>query len=402
MKLSKQHHLTATQKKCFGAAVLVLFALFILFVCFLIGKPMIEFVDEPEKFQSWVDSRGISARIIFLCMVITQVVLAIIPGEPIEIGAGYAFGAIEGSMLCIIGMTAGCMLVFAIVRTLGVRVVEVFFSVEKIRSLKFLQKTKRVNAVVFLLMFIPGTPKDFISYFVGLTNMKWQTWFFISLFARIPSIITSTIGGSALGVKDYVDAIIVFAITLLISAMGIIIYRIIIKKRNRHIENEKEKCKEIYTKFFKEDTKFVEILFNEFYDNLEFLKVKGDIVSILFKIPCDAFVAGESKNAYYLYGVATHKDFQGKGYIKRLMENSLNDNALYIVKPINDDVVAFYEKMGFKSATAFKEKKCEIKIEASHPQKELSLMRGDTPENYKIMYKWDREITEITFGAPLS
>ena len=156
MKFNKQRHLTSVQKKWFSFGVLVLFMIFILLVCFLVGKPMIEFVDEPEKFQAWVDKSGAWGRIIFLIMVITQVVLAIIPGEPIEIGAGYAFGAIEGSMLCIVGMAIGSMLVFAIVRTLGLRVVEIFFSVEKIRSLKFLQKSGRVNTVVFLLMFIPA------------------------------------------------------------------------------------------------------------------------------------------------------------------------------------------------------------------------------------------------------
>lgn len=402
MKLSKHRHLTPVQKKWFGAAVLVLFAAFILFVCFLIGKPMIEFVDEPEKFQAWVDKSGVWGRIFFLGMVIVQVVLAIIPGEPIEIGAGYAFGAIEGSMLCIFGMAAGSMLVFAIVRTLGVRVVEVFFSLEKIRSLKFLQKSKRVTAVTFLLMLIPGTPKDLISYFVGLTNMKWQTWLFISLFARIPSIITSTIGGSALGVKDYLDAVIVFAITLLISVIGIIIYRIIIRKRKKHIEKEKSECKEIYCQFFDEEPNFTETLFNEFFENTEHLKVRGDIVSILFKIPCSAYCSDKEETTYYLYGVATHKDFQGKGYIRKLMENSLNEKALYIVKPISEEVVSFYKKMGFKEAVAYKEKECEIKIGVSDAQSQLSLMRGDTPDSYKIMYKWDREITEISFDAPLS
>lgn len=401
MKFGNQRHLTTNQKKWFSFAVIVLLLAFVLLICFLIGKPMIEFVDEPEKFQAWVDKRGVFGKVVFLAMVITQVVLAIIPGEPIEIGAGYAFGAVEGSLLCILGMTIGSMLVFFIVRTLGIRVVEIFFSVDKIRSLKFLQKTKRVNFVVFILMFVPGTPKDLISYFVGLTNMKWQTWLLICLFARIPSIITSTIGGSALGVKDYLDAVIVFAITLVISGLGIVVYKLILRKRNKHIENEKNKCREIFSQFFDETSEFTDMLFNEFSDNLEHLKVKGEIVSILFKIPCEGAALGEN-NVFYLYGVATHKDFQGRGYIRKLMESCLDEEALYIVKPINDDVVSFYKKMGFKEVNAYKEGDCEIKIRVSDAHRELALMRGDTPDSYKIMYKWNREIDVICFSAPLS
>lgn len=402
MNIGREHHLSQKQKRIVSVIVLILFVLFVGLICFLIGRPMIEFVDEPEKFQAWVDKSGIWGRIIFLGMVIVQVILAIIPGEPIEIVAGYTFGAIEGSLLCIAGMAAGSMIVFAFVRTLGVRAVEVFFSIDKIRSLKFLQKSKRLNAITFLLMFIPGTPKDLISYFVGLTNMKWQTWFFISLFARIPSVITSTIGGSALGVRDYVDAIVVFAITLLISGIGILIYRIILKKRNDRIEGEKNSCKEIYSQFFNVETRFTEILFDEFFDNCENLKVKGEIVSILFKIPCDITLFGKKKNAYYLYGLATRKDFQGKGYMKQLLENSLNKSAIYFVKPLNDGLTAFYEKFGFKRATAFKDKECAIKIGVTPAHKELSLMRSDAPDEYTVMYRAADEIKEISFSYPLS
>ena len=43
--------------------------------------------------------------------------------------------------------------------------------------------------------------------------------------ARIPSIVTSTIGGSALGVQNYVFAAIALGVTLLISGAGLLIYR---------------------------------------------------------------------------------------------------------------------------------------------------------------------------------
>ena len=63
---------------------------------------MIEFVSEPEKFRLWVNSHGFFGKIAFVGMVFFQVVLALIPGEPLEIGAGYAFGAVEGTILTVI------------------------------------------------------------------------------------------------------------------------------------------------------------------------------------------------------------------------------------------------------------------------------------------------------------
>lgn len=229
----KIQHLTPKQRKFFGAATLFVFLFFVLLVTIFIGRPMLQFVEEPELFRNWVDGHGIWGRLLFLGMMIFQVFFAIIPGEPLEIGAGYAFGAVEGTVLCLIGTTIGGVFVFLLVRKIGVRLAEVFFPIEKIRSLWFLRTTKRRNFLTFLLFFIPGTPKDLLCYFVGLTDMKLSTWVWITSVARIPSVVTSTIGGNALGEEQYVLAVVAFAITAVVSIVGILIYQKIIKPRRK-------------------------------------------------------------------------------------------------------------------------------------------------------------------------
>ena len=136
-----------------------------------------------------------------------------------------AFGAVEGTLLCLIGTTAGSMIIYFFVRRFGVRAVEIFFSREKIESLHFLRSEHKRNTLMFLLMLIPGTPKDLLCYFAPLTGMGPWTWLWITTVARIPSIVTSTIGGSALGVQNYVFAAIALGVTLLISGAGLLIYR---------------------------------------------------------------------------------------------------------------------------------------------------------------------------------
>ena len=168
---------------------------------------------------------------------VLQVIVAFIPGEPLEIGAGYAFGAVEGSLLCLGGILLGSLIVFLAVRRFGVKLVEVFFSMDKIRSLKFLQNEKRMNTAAFFIFLLPGTPKDLLSYFVGLTPMKQSTWLLMTSVARIPSVVTSTIGGNALSSENYLTAIIVFAVTAVISIGGWLIYNRWIQRR----QNKKEK-----------------------------------------------------------------------------------------------------------------------------------------------------------------
>lgn len=224
--------LTEAHKKKIYLFAIIVALIFIAAVGYLVGKPMVEFVREPERFRAWVDSSGFVSRVIFVGMVVFQLIIALIPGEPLEMGAGYAFGAVEGTILCIIGCVIGSALVFLFVRRFGVKLVEVFFPREKIRSLRFLQDSRRLNLLTFIVFFIPGTPKDLLSYFIGLTDMKLGTWLFITAVARIPSIVTSTVTGDALGLKNYQFALIAFGVTLALSLLGILVYRRLSARRH--------------------------------------------------------------------------------------------------------------------------------------------------------------------------
>lgn len=213
------------KRKLLAGGAIAAFAALMILIFLFVGRPLIQYISEPEQFREWVDQNGLMGRLAFVSMVALQIFVAVIPGEPMEIGAGYAFGTLEGTLLCMAGSLIGSTLVFLFVRKCGIRAVEVFFPNEKINSLQFLQNKKRLNLWTFIVFFIPGTPKDILSYCLGLTSMKMSTWLLISTFARIPSIITSTLGGDALGMGKRDVAILVFVITLFISVGGLLVYR---------------------------------------------------------------------------------------------------------------------------------------------------------------------------------
>ena len=104
-----------------------IFLIFCFFAGWYIGVPIIQTAKEPENFRLWVDSHGILGRLVFVAMVVIQVLVAFIPGEPVELLAGYAFGAVEGSLLTLAGFLLGSWIVFSLVRRFGVRMVTVFF-----------------------------------------------------------------------------------------------------------------------------------------------------------------------------------------------------------------------------------------------------------------------------------
>lgn len=222
--MRKKDELTNKQQKIIAGAAFAIFLLMMCLIGWFIGVPVLRFAKEPEHFRLWVESAGVWGSLAYMGMVIIQIIVALIPGEALEIAGGYAFGAVEGTLLCLAAATVGSLIVFGLVRRFGVRLVEVFFSVEKLRSLRFLQRSKKRDFLFLLVFMIPGTPKDLLCYFAGLTDIKFPVWLLICSVGRLPSIITSTVGGNALGTEKYIFAAIVFAVTLVISAGGVIAY----------------------------------------------------------------------------------------------------------------------------------------------------------------------------------
>lgn len=223
--------MTDQHKKLVAIAAVLIFVLFCGVVGYFIGVPMVHLAEDPAQFRAWVDSFGIWGKLIFVGMVVLQVVVALIPGEPIELAAGYAFGFAEGSLLTLAGFLIGSWLVFVLVRKFGIKLVEVFFPPEKITRLSFLKNPKKTKTVAFLLMLIPGTPKDFLSYFAGLTQLTLKQWLLIVAVGRLPSLITSTATGAAAGRENYILSAIMLGITLLLTLAGILYYRAICKQQ---------------------------------------------------------------------------------------------------------------------------------------------------------------------------
>ena len=214
------------------AVVLVLAALVTLFV----WRWLASFSE--EGFRAYIRSFGAWGWVVMLGLQILQVFVALIPGELLESAAGYAFGPVGGTLLCYAGVSAASALIFWLTRRFGVKLVEVFVSREKINELRFLNTARRRNALVFWIFFLPGTPKDLLTYFVGLTDMKFATFMTISLVARLPSVLSSTVGGHLLGEGQYVGAIWLYGITALVSLAGVLIYNAVLRRRKGESDHE--------------------------------------------------------------------------------------------------------------------------------------------------------------------
>ena len=186
-----------------------------------------------DDFRDYIQSFGPLGWLVLLGLQFLQVFIALIPGELLETAAGYAFGPWVGTAICYVGVGLASSLIFALTRRYGVKLVEIFVARERINELRFLNTERKRNNLIFLLYFIPGTPKDLLTYFVGLTDIKLSQFLILSMIARIPSVISSTFGGHLLGEERYTGAIIHYGVTGVVSAIGLLGYNMYLKKKQQ-------------------------------------------------------------------------------------------------------------------------------------------------------------------------
>ena len=193
----------------------------------LIGPPLMDAVRNKESFRLWIDAQGPWKYLIMVGIMTAQIIVALVPGAPVEMAAGYAFGLWGGVGLCLIGTAIGNAIVILLTRVFGMRMVRLFMDDDKILALtqKLTREQKRMDLMIFLLFLIPGTPKDLMTYVAGLLPIPLTRYLILTSFARIPSMIGNALGSSMLGRQNYRAAMITMAVVVLISLIVFFVYR---------------------------------------------------------------------------------------------------------------------------------------------------------------------------------
>ncbi len=205
----------------FAAAVLLLGGLAYIAIRYF---PFFVSLKDEQVRMEWIAhlrSAGFAGFLTAAGVQVLQVVVAVIPGEPVEIVMGYLYGTWGGLGVCLLGIFAGTLVILLLVKMLGASFVKDVISEKKMGKLRFLHNAKGLDMVVFILFLIPGTPKDVLTYFVPLTPMKPARFLLIATFARIPSVVSSTLIGASLGQNRWGLGILIFALTAVMGIAGI-------------------------------------------------------------------------------------------------------------------------------------------------------------------------------------
>jgi len=192
-----------------------------------------------ESFTAYVDSLGVWGHMLMFGIQLMQVVIAIIPGEPVELMAGALYGGLGGLVMCLTGSALASAGIFLFMRTLGKGLLDRLFSERRLTEFAFLKDSRRLETVTFILFLIPGTPKDMLTYLAGTTGIPMARFLIISSFARIPSVVSSTFIGNSVLSGNWYAALILTLVTFVAGILGIYFRERIMAFCRRHSQRGK-------------------------------------------------------------------------------------------------------------------------------------------------------------------
>ena len=209
---------------------IILYIIAITIISIFISIIVVKLVKDPNIYIDTINKNHLSIIISYILLSLIQTIIPIIPGEPIELLAGYLFGKINGTIICFVCEAIASIIVVFVSRKYGTRLVKYLFEDKKIKTIQKLKSKKAFN--LFALLFImPGTPKDLLCYFAGISDYDLIPLLIVVTIGRIPAIITSTISAGYLQDDKYIVSIIIYFATLLICGIDILIYKKIIKNK---------------------------------------------------------------------------------------------------------------------------------------------------------------------------
>ncbi len=234
-----------TDKKKFidrsGVKLIIFLIFFGLITLILYQTGLFHFFLDKERLIKFLNDLGPLAFVGFILLQTCQVVAAPIPGEVTGLLGGFVFGKITGIILSTIGLTIGSFIAFTLSRTFGRPFVERVVSPSTLRRFDYLLHHKGAF-IIFLLFLIPGFPKDYLCYILGLGHLSTSEFLLIGATGRLLGTVMLTLGGDYLRHEEYYKFFILTGIALVVILIAFA-YKDKLERFFRlwHIRNYKKK-----------------------------------------------------------------------------------------------------------------------------------------------------------------
>ncbi len=145
-----------------------------------------------------IHNAGPGGVFILLGLEFIQVMVAVIPGEVVQLVAGMLYGPWLGTVIILVGCVLSTWAIYELVHRLGQPFVEEVVSTEHLQRFREFEASGKLSTLVFVLFLIPGLPKDTFTYLVPLTSMPRREYLVLTTVARTPGVFMSTFAASGL------------------------------------------------------------------------------------------------------------------------------------------------------------------------------------------------------------
>ncbi len=217
-------------------AALVLAAVVLLCIRYLVPLSRLLSTDAGRlALYETIHSYGALAPVIYIIMMALQIVIAFIPGGPMELLGGMLFGSLWGILYSAVGVVAGTALVLVLVKRFGRPLVSYFVSDQQMERFSILNHERKLEILVFLLFLLPGIPKDLLTYVVPLTRMNPLHFLFLATIARMPALAASVMVGDQLTKGNYTTAVVICVIAVIVAFAGFLIRERVLKKKGESV-----------------------------------------------------------------------------------------------------------------------------------------------------------------------
>lgn len=150
-------------------------------------------VLHPENVFAFLEAHWIAAPVLFLFIFVVMT-MSIIPTLPLNLGAGFFWGPVWGSILTILGATIGACCSFLISRHIAADYCRYRFRNTLWSWLSREVEIKSWKAVAFVRM-NPAFSTGVLNYFFGLTPIPFRTYCWsTAVFLTPPSILIAAVG----------------------------------------------------------------------------------------------------------------------------------------------------------------------------------------------------------------
>jgi uncharacterized membrane protein YdjX (TVP38/TMEM64 family) len=210
-----------------------------LFTLFLYMSGMLKFFLCKERITAFLDSLGPLSFVGFVLLQAAQVVVAPIPGEVTGFIGGYIYGPLLGILLSTIGLVTGSFIAFSLSRYFGRPFAERFIDPSIMQRYDYVLHHKGLF-LIFLLFLIPGFPKDYLCFILGLGRLSIAEFLVVSTIGRLFGTILLTLGGQYIRHDQYKSFYILLGAAIIVIFL-VLLYRERLEAWFRHLHHRDSK-----------------------------------------------------------------------------------------------------------------------------------------------------------------